>query len=135
MLTHIFFIFIKIYCIKCVVPFQNGNVTQKHHSTRCICKCKGTDIVPSYAIYIQSPFSDGSPCNCPNIVLPRIDLQLNQSTLYCLGCNCKYETRSLTKIQISVSIIIIVLSALFMYGWCLFCLKPISKSTQILMFI
>ena len=130
MLTNIYFLFIVLYCVECVSPFQNVNATQKHHPNRCICKCKGNTIIPSYAIYIESPFANGSSCNCQNIVLPRIDLQLNQSTLYCLGCECKYETRSLTKIQISVTIVIIVISTLYMYGCCLFCLKPISKRQQ-----
>jgi len=127
MVTNIYFLFIVLYCVQCVLSFKNVNVTQKHHPNRCICKCKGNAIIPSYAIYIESPFANGSSCNCHKSVLPRIDLQLNQSTLYCLGCECKYETRSLTKIQISVTIVIIVISALFMYGCCLFCLKPISK--------
>jgi hypothetical protein len=127
MLTNISVLFILLHCVECVLPFQNVNATQKHHPTRCICKCKGNDNFPSYAVYIESPFANGSSCTCPKTVLPRIDIQLNKSTLYCLGCVCKYERRSLTKIQISVSIVIIVISTLLMYGCCLFCLKPISK--------
>ena len=112
---------------KCVLSIEDGNVTKQHHTTRCICKCKRNRINPSDTVFIESPFVSNSNCTCPNIVLPRTDLDADESNLYCLNCHCKYESRSLIKIQISVGIVIVIISCLVLYGCCLVFLQPLSK--------
>ena len=111
-----------------VSSIEDVNITKQHYNTRCICRCKGNRIYPSNSIYIVSPFPTKSNCTCPNVVLPKTDLEVGQSALYCLNCNCKYEIRSLIKIQISVAIVIVVISCLFMYGCCLVLLQPLIKN-------
>ena len=113
-----------------VSSIEDVNITKHHYNTRCICKCKRHRIYPTDTIYIESPFPLKSNCTCPNVVLPKTDLEVGQSTLYCLNCNCKYEIRSLIKIQISVAIVIVVISCLVMYGCCLVLLQPLIKNTH-----
>ena len=115
---------------KYVLSIQDGNVTEQHHTTRCICKCKRNRINPSDTVFIESPFLDKSNCTCTNVVLPKTDLEAEQSNLYCLNCHCQYEVRSLIKIQISVAIVIAILSCLIMYGCCLVFLQPLVKKPR-----
>ena len=60
-------------------------------------------------------------------MLPKIDLETDQINLYCLGCECKYETRSLWKVQISIALVIMIFFALIIYLLCLIILKTIFK--------
>ena len=131
-----FITLLLFFYLQLLFAFQNVCALQIHHDTRCICKCKGHAYFPSDAIYIESPSTNISSCICPKVVLPRVNLEIEESTLYCLGCECKFEQRSIRKIQISVGIVIMVTSALVTYGIFLVCLqpivkKPISKSRHI----
>ena len=104
--------------------FQIIKAEQVHYTTRCICKCKAHTHVPMDAIYIESPFTNTSNCICPRVVLPKVKLPTPESTLYCLGCECKFETRSIMIIQIAVGIVITVISALVTYVIFLVGLQP-----------
>ena len=115
---------------KYVSSIEDTNITIQHYNTRCVCKCKKSRTHLSDKVYIESPFPRKSNCTCPNVVLPKVDLEVEQSNLYCLNCNCKYEIRSLIKIQISVAIVIVVLSCLVLYGCCLVLLQPLIKKPR-----
>ena len=113
-----------------VASLEESNVTRQHYNTRCICKCKRNREYPSDTVYIESPFPQKSNCTCPKIVLPKIDLEIEQEILYCLNCDCKYEIRSLIKIQISVAIVIVVIMSLIIYGSCSLLLQPCVKKPR-----
>ena len=100
---------------------------QLHHTTRCICKCNGNESLPTKAIYVESPFLNRLKCTCPEAILQKINYDLITPVVYWLGCDCRYETRSLKKIKISVAIVIVVALTLVLYGLCLVCLLPIFK--------
>ena len=117
-------------CIQVLSTFQNVNADQIHHTTRCICKCNGNDKIkasPSRATFVKSPIINKGNCTCHEIVLPKIEFKTDQINLYCLGCECKYETRSIWKIQISIALVIMIFSALILYLLCLIFLKTIFK--------
>ena len=124
--TSAIFITRLLFCyLIFLFTFEKVCAVQIHHTTRCICRCKAHTYVPWDAIYIESPFTNISSCNCPGVVLPKVKLQ--EASLYCLGCECKFETRSIRIIQVAVGLIITIISALISYGMFLGCLQPIIK--------
>ena len=121
------FICALVYFSTLLLGAKHVRTEQLHHTTRCICKCNGNESLPTKAIYVESPFLNKSKCTCPEVILQKNNYDLIKPLVYCLGCDCRYETRSLRKIQISVAIVIFVALTLVSYGLCLVCLLPIFK--------
>ena len=121
------FICALVYFSILLLGAKDVRTEQLHHTTRCICKCNGNESLPTKAIYVESPFLNKSKCTCPEAIMQKINYDLIKPVVYCLGCDCRYETRSLRKIQISVAIVIVVALTLVSYALCLVCLLPIFK--------
>ena len=122
-----------VFCyVEFILTFQNVRAQQVHYDTRCICICKGDSNFPSDAVYVESPFPNTSSiCTCPNVVLPRLSIDIQKSSLRCLGCHCKFESRSILKIQIAVAIVIVVTFGLVSYCIILIFLQSITKERYV----
>ncbi|XP_029645748.1 transmembrane protein 9 isoform X4 [Octopus sinensis] len=114
-LTRLFYI-----CLFTVVATV---VTAQYEDYRCKCVCPSQTVVNATEtgrkVYIKKV--NPNQCKCEDVVWPLPE----KATEFCPRCECKYQSRNVTLIKIMVTIIICVVSLLFVYMVFLLCLDPL----------
>ena len=112
----------------------------RHTDTRCNCICPdpssvthkpsvGDDIGILRKIYIDSSVA-ATECNCPNVVLPYLNLTEDEQGSFCPRCLCKYQTRNLTVIKVVVILVVWVVLLLLFYMAFLSILEPMLSKNR-----
>ncbi|GAB1605748.1 transmembrane protein 9-like isoform X3 [Argonauta hians] len=98
-------------------------VTAQYEDYRCKCVCPSQTVVNATEtgrkVYIKKV--NPNQCKCEDVVWPLPE----KATEFCPRCECKYQSRNVTLIKIMVTIIICVVSLLFVYMVFLLCLDPL----------
>ncbi|CAH0546664.1 unnamed protein product [Brassicogethes aeneus] len=105
---------------------------QGYEDRRCKCVCPSLSSVtnrtdPLHTAHIRN-ISNVPPnkCNCQEVILPAIQGELKEKAQeFCPRCECKYEHRNTTIIQVVVIIVIWVISILVIYMAFLIILDPL----------
>ncbi|CAI9735689.1 9 isoform X4 [Octopus vulgaris] len=114
-LTRLFYI--------CLFTVVVTIVTAQYEDYRCKCVCPSQTVVNATEtgrkVYIKKV--NPNQCKCEDVVWPLPE----KATEFCPRCECKYQSRNVTLIKIMVTIIICVVSLLFVYMVFLLCLDPL----------
>lgn len=95
---------------KCICPPQLIPASNKSSSDRS----KQPNSSPNQRIlYVGN--STPNQCNCNNVVLPRLADLKSLSRDFCVGCECRYQSRNTANIRRNVIFFIMVLTGLSIY--------------------
>ncbi|KAI3381887.1 hypothetical protein SNEBB_010186 [Seison nebaliae] len=91
------------------------------HSSRCCCICPA--LQESRNIFVGN--TNLTSCNCPNVVLPQLNHpNTTDKRTLCALCDCRYETRSMKTIKVSVALFLFCCTSLLAYMIFLLFIEP-----------
>lgn len=97
-------------------------VQGQYEDVRCKCICPSNSAVNSSRKIFVKSFHEPSSCKCENV----IDKHIQESQFhFCDKCNCQWQRRNTTTIQVVVVFIICVITLLVLYMMFLLCLDPL----------
>lgn len=107
----------------CLLAAAFTVVAAQYEDYRCKCVCPSQTVVNASEtgrkVYIKNV--NANQCKCEDVVRPLPE----KATEFCPRCECKYQSRNTTLIKIMVTIIICIVSLLFVYMVFLLCLDPL----------
>ena len=131
------FSLILLFCSSLTLVQGSLLFSDSHRNSRCLCKCPDVDIVTKKSsnldlltlkqfrsIYIEPAVDGPKDCDCPSVVLTKVNMTSEQADSFCPRCKCKFEMRSLTVIQTVVILVLWVISILVVYMVFLVCVEP-----------
>ncbi|XP_063244778.1 uncharacterized protein CG1161 [Bacillus rossius redtenbacheri] len=101
---------------------------QSYEDVRCKCVCPKPSVVNGTQSNRKLYISNVPPnkCDCDSVILPQVGEDIKgREQEFCRRCECKYESRNTTIIQVVVIIVIWVISLLVIYMLFLICLDPL----------